>query len=126
MNKYRIVYEITKWEFFRWFKLKDQIVTLLISFGISLAVWGGIALLGRSDQEPVHVFVLNKHLLPLAIPDGSRLVLQAAVADSEQTLRRAVGVREIDGLLILRSIDAAELLVYKQPLWKDELEQYLT
>jgi ABC-2 type transport system permease protein len=126
MKKYRIIFEISKWEFFRWFKLKDQIVTLLISCGIGLVVWGGIALLGRSEQDPVQVFVLNEDLLPLAIPEGSRLVLHPAVADSEQTLRQAVGQREIDGLLILRSIDTADLLVYKQPLWKDELEQYLT
>jgi len=126
MNKYRIVFEITKWEFFRWFKLKDQILTLLISLGISSVVWGGIALLGRPDREPVHVFVLNEQLLPVAIPEGSRLVLHPAPADSEQTLRQAVGLRQIDGLLTLKSTDAAELLVYRLPLWKSELEQYLT
>lgn len=126
MNKSRIIIEVAKWEFFRWFKLKDQIVTLLISCGIGLVVWGGMALLDRSGQDPIRVFVLNEHLLPLSIPEGNRLVLHTALADSEQTLRQAVGRREIDGLLILRSIDAAELLVYKQPLWKDELEQYLT
>lgn len=127
MKGYRILYEVSKWEFYRWFKWKDQIITVLVSFVISLVVWGGIALLGRADQEPVHLYLLNEQLLPsFSIPVGSRIVLHTVVADSGQILRQAVGNREIDGLLILKSTDEAELLVYKHPVWKDELERYLT
>lgn len=126
MIRYRIVFEITKWEFSRWFKWKDQFLTLLISCGLGLVIWGGIALLGRAGQDPVTLYVLNNQLHTLTVPEDSRLLLRSAAADSERTLREAVGRHEIDGLLIFRNTDEADLVVYKQPLWKHELEQHLT
>ncbi|MBF8296465.1 MAG: hypothetical protein HW389_3010 [Bacteroidetes bacterium] len=126
MSNLRIVFEITKWEFSRWFKLKDQLVTLVVSCGMGFLVWGGTALLNRSDQDPVTLPVLNSHLLPFTRPEGSRLVFKPVSADSEQILREAVGRREFDGLLILSSIDTADLVVSRQPVWKHELEQILT
>ncbi len=126
MSNLRVVLEITKWEFARWFKLKDQLLTLVISCGMGFVVWGGVALLNRPDQAPVALRVLNSHVLPLTVPEGSRLVFQPAPADSEQVLREAVGRHEIDGLLIFSGIDTANIVVSKQPAWKHQLEQILT
>jgi len=126
MRRYRIVYEISKWEFFRWFKLKDQILTLVISCGIGFLIWGGIALLGQADRDPVTLFVVNDQMLPLTIPETSRLTLQRASADSQHVLREAVARREIEGLLIIKSEDAADLVVHRRPEWQDELAEYLT
>lgn len=125
MKNFRIVLEIAKWEFSRWFKLKDQILTLIVSCGIGLIVWGGMTLLNRAEQDPITLPVVNSHLLSVTAPAASRLVFEPVSADSEHVLREAVGRREIDGLLILRSIDTADLVVSRHPVWRHELEQLL-
>ena len=126
MRGSRLVVEIARWEFLRWFKLKDQILTLVFSVGIGLLIWGGKALLDRADRDPVTVRIINEHLLPLAVPEGGSLTLQSAPADSEGTLRQAVSQRAIEGLLILRSVDEAELVVARSPRWKEDLQGLLT
>jgi ABC-2 type transport system permease protein len=126
MSKRRPEVEIARWEFLRWFKLKDQILTLIISCGIGVLVWGGRALLDRESRDPVTVRVINLHLLPIALPERGGFQLQAAPADSEAALRQAVTQRTIEGLLILKSADEAELVVSRFPRWQDELQDQLT
>jgi ABC-2 type transport system permease protein len=125
MKSRSLVYEIAQWEFQRWFKWKDQIAALMISLALALAIWGGMALLKGGDA-PVKLAVIGQDILPLEIPASSRIELQFAERKDEKRLREPVGSGEIDGLLIIKNVDEAELLVYKEALWKNELEQRLT
>jgi ABC-2 type transport system permease protein len=125
MKSRSLVLEIARWEFHRWFKWKDQIVTLAISLALGLAIWGGMALL-KGDDAAVKLSVIGQEILPFKIPANSRIELQAAELREEERLRELVGRGEIDGLLIIKSADEVELLVYKDPFWKNEIEQCLT
>ena len=126
MNRSRIVFEIARWEFMRWFKIKGQLVTLAISIVAGLVFAAGGYILEQKDKARVNIVVLNQELLPLQMPANSRFTLSPANDRTEADLRLAVGKREIDGLLILRSADEAELVVAKTPRWKAELDQMLT
>lgn len=126
MKDFTVVYEIARWEFLRWFKWKDQFLTLLISVGVGLLFWGGMAFLQRGADDPVTIAVIGRELLPIEVPTGSRLTLEEGSVDQEETLRDRVGKLELDGLLVLKSRDEAELLVYKESAWKNELEALLT
>jgi ABC-2 type transport system permease protein len=125
MKSHSLVFEIARWEFHRWFKWKDQIVTLAISLALALAIWGGMALL-KSNDAPVKLAVIGQDILPFEISVNSRIELRAAEAEDEERLREHVSRGEIDGLLIIESVDEVELLVYKEPFWKSEVEQCLT
>ena len=125
MSRFRIVLEIARWEFFRWFKLRDQIITLLIAVTMSIAFGWGQMFLGRNSSDQVNLVVLNEDILPERVQMGSRITLNPPVGRSEHELREAVARKELDGLLILKSLDEGELVVHKDPLWKNELQQYL-
>ena len=118
-----MVFEIARWEFERWFKWKDQLLTLVIA--LALLIWGGMALLS-GDDKPLKLSIIGQELLPLKIPANSRIELQSAEPREEARLRASVGRAEIDGLLVIKSVDEAELLVYKEPFWKGEIAERLT
>jgi len=126
MNRPRIVFEIARWEFMRWFKIKGQLVTLGVSLFAGLVFAAGGYILEQKDKARVNIVVLNQERLPLMTPSNSRFTLSPAGGETEADLRAAVGKSEIDGLLILRSADEAELVVAKKPRWKAELDQILT
>ncbi|MCU0452844.1 MAG: ABC transporter permease [Bacteroidetes bacterium] len=126
MSRSRTVFEIALWEFRRWFKLKDQILALAVTCGIGLLVWGGKAWLDRSDREPVAIAIVHADLLPFTVPADSRLVFRSVPPDSEQVMREAVGQQVIDGLLVIKSVDQAELTVFRPPSWSEEVERRLT
>ena len=44
----------------------------------------------------------------------------------EQALRDAVGLKELDGLLVIHGLDRVELLVLKEPVWLNELHLALS
>lgn len=125
MKSRSMVFEIARWEFQRWFKWKDQLLTLAISLVLALAIWGGMALLS-SDRAPVRIAVIGQDLLPLKFPANSRIAWQSAEPQNEARLRESVGRGEIDGLLVIKSVDEAELLVYKEPFCKGEIAERLT
>ncbi len=126
MSQTRIVFEIARWEFMRWFKVKGQLVTLAVAIVSGLVFAAGEHILEQKDKVRVNIVVLNQERLPLMTPTDSRFTLSPASGETEADLRVAVGRHEIDGLLILRSADEAELVVAKKPRWKAELDQMLT
>ncbi len=125
MKSHSMIFEIARWEFHRWFKWKDQFITLVISLALSLAIWGGMALLS-GDEPAIKLAVIGQDLLSLTMPAHSRIELQNAGPQDETRLREQVGRAEIDGLLVIKSIDEAELLVYKEPFWKNEITERLS
>ena len=126
MKSRSMVFEIARWEFQRWFKWKDQLLTLAIALVLALVIWGGMALLSGGEDKPLKLSIIGQELLPLKIPANSRIELQSAEPREEARLRASVGRGEIDGLLVIKSVDEAELLVYKEPFWKGEIVERLT
>lgn len=126
MSYFGTVLEISRWEFSRWFKLRSLLVTFGVSVVLSLAFAGGRYLLEKNNSSPLQIVILNAGVLPHLKTDDTRFAVKAPEGKSEAELRDAVGRREIDGLLILRSLDSADLVVPRSPRWKGDLQQILT
>jgi ABC-2 type transport system permease protein len=124
MTSFRTVLHIAAWEFNRWFKLKDQVTTLVISLLVGFGLWWGKGYLERAAKPDADIVVLNHEVLPVEIPQESGIRVRTAPAGQETSLRDSVGRGTIDGLLIVRSVDAAELVVFKEPRWMDDLAGY--
>ena len=122
MTRSRLLWEITRWELLRWFRLKDQVWSLVISLGLGLAIWGGLAFFEKA-QDTVKVAVLNAELLPFNLAAGSAIEIEAAAGRNEEEILQALEMREIDAVLRLYDTDSAELLVYREPVWMNELEE---
>lgn len=125
MKRSRLLWEITRWELLRWLKLKDQLWSLALSVGLGLAIWGGLAFFDRSQRDAVKVAVLNAEVLQFAVAEDSTIEIQAAAGRSEEEILAALERRDLDAVLRLLDVDRAELLVMREPVWKDELEAAL-
>lgn len=122
MNNWRMVFEVARWEFLRFFKPKELLMTLLLAAaGAAAGFWSGDLIDWLSGGSKTKVAVLNPELLPFQLPPKSGIELVPAAGRSEAEWRAAVGRKEVAGLLILRSLDEAELFVYKQPVWQAQL-----
>lgn len=114
---------VTRWEFRRYFKWKQELVGLLVGMVIGVLFMGGSALVGwtKARQRPV-----------VAVADAVGLGLRSApgiVFERVKDVREAetrVGKGEWAGLLTVESPDRVRLLVAKDPAWQSELEKALT
>lgn len=126
MKNLKMVLEVARWEFGRYFRFRDLMLTLVFF------VLGGVLLVGlgwlieRIQDEPVQIAIVNAEVLELELSPNSRIVLDLSPDRSLAELQRAVGDEELDGVLILESVDRAELLVAEEPGWQDELQSALT
>lgn len=126
MRSLRLKLAVAVWEFRRFYKLRDQLLSL------ALAILGGAFGFGvqhfvARSAGPARVAVLYADRLPGITPaDEARIALEPHDPDEEPRLRDAVGHKELDGLLIIRGLDDVELLVLKEPVWLGELHAALS
>jgi ABC-2 type transport system permease protein len=126
LGRLTLILSVAAWEFRRFYKLRDQLLSL------GLAVLGGVVGLGVQHfvgkaAGPVRVGVIGgDQLPPLQLPPTSKIELSLYPSRVEATLREAVGNQELDGLLIIAGADHAELFVIKEPIWALDLQKALS
>jgi ABC-2 type transport system permease protein len=122
----RLLREIALWEFRRYFKLRDQLVMLLIGVIVGCGFGAAQKWVSRSGDRPARIVVVAQPKRSITALPGSGLVFEAAGQRSEADLRAMVGRREVDGLLRVFSLDRAELVVAREPVWLPQLKNILT
>jgi ABC-2 type transport system permease protein len=126
MSNVMTVLEIAKWEFFRWFKWKDQFITLAVWLILGAAFWGGQWLIGRSAAEKIRIVALYSEGETFRFQSDGRIEFAEPGEKTEEQLRQTVLEGELEGILIVKNLDEAELIVSKEPRWVGELENALT
>lgn len=125
MHSWHMVFQVALWEFRRFYRLRDQILSLGMSFVAGMLGFGVQWLVLTSGEIKVAV-VHADALQPIVLEAGSRIRLIPREAADEEDLRAAVGRRELDGLLILHGAERADLVVAKDPVWMKELQTALS
>jgi ABC-2 type transport system permease protein len=125
MSAWRQAWLVARWEFRRFIKPKQQLVGFLIT-AVGLGMVFAIQRVAeRSRAEAVEIAVVGNEFLPIAGTADSTIRLVAHPAAKLDSLREAVGRRDLRGLLVLRSADEGELLVSREPVWRPALERVL-
>jgi len=120
----RTVLEVAWWEFRRFVKPRQQLITLLLTL-VGGGVGWGVSELGKRNRPSAEIAVIGVEHLPVAASPDSSLTFVPHRPDEELALRKAVGRRELGGLLLIRGADTAELVVAKEPTWRSTLERAL-
>lgn len=126
MKNLRLVFEVARWEFGRFFKIKDIVATLLILAFMTGLLGVGVWFVQRSAAGKPKIAVINESALRLDSSPESEFEFSFAQAGEEAALRERVGRREIDGLLVIRGIDRGELLTNQGQLWVGQLQNLLS
>ncbi|MEM1204574.1 MAG: ABC transporter permease [Acidobacteriota bacterium] len=125
MTEARLLYEVTRWEFLRWFKIKDQIKGFVVSALLGLAVWGGFALFQRAQEvPPAALAVSGLGDTAVAASVDAPFELVPGFADRDAAFA-ALAAGEVDGVLRVEPGGGAELWIDRDPPWRRELEAFL-
>ena len=142
MTGWRMTWEVARWEFRRFLKPKQlviSLVTMLVSGGVAFAATRAVR---GAEARSVTLAVIGAETLGLgagaagadtlvAPPSpnnatGRAIVLRRHAAAEEGALRAAVAERELDGLLLVRDPARSTLVARRDPAWRAELQQALT
>src|SRR5207302_11315013 len=90
MPSWHMVFQVALWEFRRFYRVRDQILSLALSFVAGLLGFGVQYLVLKSGE--IKVAVVNADALPpLVLEPGSRLRLMPLDQPDVDELRAAVG-----------------------------------
>ncbi len=112
----KLVLEVTKWEFKRWFKLKEQVITLLIGALISLLIFGGKSLLEKLSDKEIEIAVISSNL-QIKLNTENNIKLLEKDLNELTSLKKLLSEEKIDGIFFIKDIENAELIVNKEPSW---------
>ena len=118
----KMVIEVARWEFKRWFKLKEHIITLIVSAVLSLLVFGGQIILQYFDKEKIELTIVNGEILPVVLQKESRIELSPADTTDIDKYKNLITAGELDGILIIHNVDNIELITNKKTSWISELQ----
>jgi ABC-2 type transport system permease protein len=119
----RLVYEVAKWEFRRWFKLKEQIITLLIGAIISVLIFGGKYLIDKFSDKEIEIVIINSAVLPINLSEKSNIILLHKEINEIKTQLELLNEKKIDGIFLIKDIDNIELTVKKEPAWLGYMQE---
>ncbi len=126
MTYWRATMAVTRWEFQRYIKWKQQIVGMLITMVI-VSAFVILPELGDDDADQARtVAVIGDDVLPVSALSGGQYTFVTRPADDEQQLREAVEDEVFDGLLIVHSPDAVEIVQRREADWASEVHAIVT
>lgn len=122
----RLVFEVAKWEFKRWFKLKDQLIGILIALLSCFLFFGGQTLFKKFADDVKEIAVINNSGIQLELDKVNNLKITVKKGNQLDSLKHELLEKNIEGILIINDFDNVELIVNKEPAWLKPLKEALT
>ncbi|HSJ09065.1 MAG TPA: ABC transporter permease [Longimicrobiales bacterium] len=117
--------EVARWEFLRYIRPKQQLVGMLVTIVIIVGFMSARRLSEADESEAQDIALIGEEHLPLREVTGPSLRFSTHDAGEETALRAQVADGSLDGLLIVRDTDHAELVLRRSGGWTAELRTAL-
>ncbi len=121
----RSVLVVAKWEFFRFFKWRDQLIGVLTLLVTSALAFAAVTFAQSSNEVNLAVVGFNE---TLKLSEKSRIKVRSSTETVKQ-LRLQLADQSLDGILLIGErvnndpeLDV-ELIVRRQPSWVGEIQQ---
>ena len=126
MSEWSSRLQVARWEFLRFVKPNQLIVSFVI-----MLLMGGVGytvsrLAQKSQNKPVTLAVINGAALGMTgRASAGSISMTPANATELAVLRDSLQARKLDGILVVQSVDSARLIVRRDPPWRPQLDAYL-
>jgi len=126
MNKLQLTLEVARWEFSRFYKLKNELkgAAYMILFG-TVAFFISF-LIGRGADEKPELVLINEDIITVDSTIYDHFKITYAQTGKIDSVIASVGAGDVDGLIVIRSIDEGELYIRHERAWMFRLNQLLT
>lgn len=122
--RWPLALEVARWEFLRFFKLKDQLLALATLLAVGLGAYGVSAVVKRSGAKPLRVALVGPGAAELAARGGPRFDWRLDPGRSVEERRVELARGALDAVLVVEG-EGATLHVKRSPAWRGELQVLL-
>ncbi|MCF6263048.1 MAG: ABC transporter permease [Xanthomonadales bacterium] len=117
---------VARWEFFRYFKWKGEIFTLLLILVLSGLSFSGKELISKfSSAKSIEIAVIDDLGVTLPELDSSRFIWTRANQTDRPALMQRLGDQDIGGILSIKDSTNSSMTVFEKESWQGELQPIL-
>jgi ABC-2 type transport system permease protein len=126
MSRLRLLGQVAWWEFRRCWRLRDVLMTLILSV-VGAVLWLGVLKLIAMNNaaETARIVVLDTGTPPLPLELGADFEIVDPEVRDEAALRADVDAESLDGLVVLDDRAGGRLYVHEAPDWLPALQTAL-
>lgn len=117
---WRQVAAVARWEFLRFIKLKQQLISFAVMTGLGIAVGGIGYFVAKSRAKPVKVAIVGSERFGGTVPTVDRVTWRTG--SDEAALRREVVAKTLDGYVVVVSPDSARIVLRDKAKWPERVQ----
>lgn len=126
MKYNKLFFEVVKWEFGRWFKIKEQIFSISIGIILSLVIFGGKSFFDKNENKEMNVVLLNPAKISFVLKSDTRIKLHEKSLDELDKQKNLLAEEKIDGIVLVEGYDKMKVFLQDKKDWVDVLHQSLS
>lgn len=125
MSYRRQVMAVARWEFLRFVKLRQQMISFLVMTVVGLAFGAAGYFVAKSRSKPVKVALVGADRFGGTLPAVEAVAWQRPTED-EAALARALAAKTIDGYVVIVSPDSARIVLREKAKWPTRVRDAFT
>jgi len=126
MKRLRLTLEVARWEFTRFYKLKNELKAAAYMIIIGTVAFFISFLIGRGADDKPELIIINDNMVAIDSTIYDHFEISYAQTGEIDSLIAWVGTGDADGLIVVRSIDDGELYIRNERAWMLQLEHLFT
>ncbi len=123
-KKLKLIYDVSIWEFSRWFKLKEHIITIIVFSLISLMIFGGISLYNKYFNSKKIIAVKNNSELVIEKLNSEKYVFKSKQFSFSE-YKEKLKTEKIDAIVEINSLDSIKIYTQSNRNWVNEVIQII-
>lgn len=117
---------VARWEFFRYFKWKSDVITLGLILILSALSFSGKELISQfSNSNPIEIAVIDHFGLTFPPADSNQFIWTRAEEQDRARLMKNLTDKKIGGILTINKTSEATITVFENALWQNEFQSIL-
>lgn len=122
MTYWRHVAAVARWEFQRFIKWRQQLISLVVLLAVNAGAVGVGYFVAKARAKPVKVALIAPERFGGPLPAVPGIAWQPG-ADGEEALRRRLAAKTIDGYVVIESPDSARIVLREKAKWPTRVRE---
>lgn len=126
MKKNNLFLEVVKWEFSRWFKIKEQMFSISIGIVLSLIIFGGKSFFDKNENKEMNIVLFNPAKISFALQNTTKIKIHEKNINELDKQKELLTEEKIDGVVVVEGYDKIKVFLKDKKGWVDVLHQSIS
>ncbi|KAF0151114.1 MAG: hypothetical protein FD143_2219 [Ignavibacteria bacterium] len=126
MKNNHLFFEVIKWEFSRWFKIKEQIISISLGIVLSFIIFGGKSLFDKNENKEATIALLNSPKISFVLQKDTKIKLLEKDTSELENQKKLLADEKIDGIVLIESYEKIKVYLREKEQWVDEIHQSIS